>query len=141
MHRLTRDEMLMNMALLASERSTCSRLHVGAIAASSGRVLSTGYNGAPTGLPHCDHTQDDGPCQAATHAEANVIAFAARHGVSLRGADMYVTHAPCVSCAHLIINAGISIVFYANPFRDRAGIELLHRAHVGIVHMKEFQTA
>lgn len=92
-------------------------------------MLSTGYNGPPSGLPHCQH-ENGTPCDDAVHAEANAIAFAARHGVAVEHATMYVTNSPCTGCAKLIINAGLSEVFYLEPYRDPSGIILLTRANV-----------
>ncbi|ANA85748.1 deoxycytidylate deaminase [Gordonia phage Axym] len=130
--RVGREQWLIDLATVISQRSTCSRLHVGAIAVRSGQLLAAGYNGAPAGMPHCVHT-DEQPCTRAVHAEVNVIASAARYGASLDGAELYVTHSPCVSCAGLLINAGISKVTFYVPFRDAAGIELLEEAGVTVV--------
>ncbi|QDM56321.1 deoxycytidylate deaminase [Gordonia phage SweatNTears] len=129
--RVGREEWLIDLATVISQRSTCSRLQVGAIAVRSGQLLAAGYNGAPAGMPHCVHT-DDQPCTRAVHAEVNCIASAARYGVSLTGAEVYVTHSPCVSCAGLLINAGISKVTFYIPFRDEAGINLLEEAGVNV---------
>lgn len=129
MNRPSRHDMLMGVAGVVAARGTCNRLHVGAVISRDGRVLSTGYNGPPSGLPHCDH--DNGtPCDDAVHAEANVIAFAARYGTAVEGADVYVTHSPCSSCAKLLINAGVASVYYKTPFRDASGILLLTRAGI-----------
>lgn len=129
--RIGREQWLIDLATVISQRSTCSRLHVGAIAVRSGQLLAAGYNGAPAGMPHCVHT-DEQPCTRAVHAEVNCIASAARYGVSLTGAEVYVTHSPCVSCAGLLINAGISKVTFYIPFRDEAGINLLEEAGVNV---------
>lgn len=126
----------MGVAQMISTRGTCNRLQVGAVVSRDGRVLATGYNGPPSGLSHCDHPAGDyeqaivRPCTDAVHAEANVIAFAARYGTAVEGADAYVTHSPCTSCAKLLINAGLSQVFYLIPFRDLSGVLLLIRAGV-----------
>ena len=122
--RIGREEWLIALADVISLRGTCSRLRVGAIATRHGQLLAAGYNGAPTALPHCVHN-DDEPCTRAVHAEVNVIASAAKYGVSLLNADVYVTHSPCASCAGLLINAGINRVVYKHEFRDKAGIHLL----------------
>lgn len=128
--------MLMGVARVVAERGTCNRLLVGAVISREGRVLSTGYNGPPAGLPHCAHDEDDyqngevRPCGDAVHAEANAVAVAAKFGVVTNGADLYVTHSPCSGCAKLLINAGIDQVFFEIPFRDPAGILLLIRAGV-----------
>lgn len=121
--------MLIGVAHVIATRATCNRLHVGAVISREGRVLSTGYNGPPSGLPHCNHDADD-PCDDAMHAEANAVAFAARFGTPTENAEMFLTHSPCVGCARLIINAGLSHVYYQTPFRDVSGILLLTRAGV-----------
>lgn len=131
--------MLMDMARTVARRGTCNRLQVGALISREGRALSTGYNGPPSGLPHCNHpdVQLPGmptqPCEDAVHAEANVVAFAAKFGVATDGADVYVTHSPCVACARLLINAGLNQVFFRIPFRDPSGIVLLRSAGVRCV--------
>lgn len=127
--RISRDQMLMEMALIASKRSTCNRKHVGAIIAIEGRPVSVGYAGAPAGLPHClEHgclTGPDGGCIRTQHAEANAIAFAARKGIATERATLYTTVSPCLACAKLIINAGIEDVWYLERYRKTEGIDLL----------------
>lgn len=135
--RPDRDTVLLNIAHLMSKRSTCTRRQVGALAEKDGRVLVTGYNGAPSRLPHCSdrgscRLNDNGGCLDAVHAEANIVAFAAKYGISLQGATVYVTCAPCVECAKLLINAGIKEVVYEEEYRDSRGIELLVQAGVKI---------
>lgn len=129
MTRPTEVEYLLDVAHVVATRATCSRLQVGAVLARDGRILSTGRNGAPSGLPHCEHL-DDAPCAVSVHAEANALAFAARHGVATAGAALYVTHAPCRGCAGLLVNAGIAHVVYARPFRSADGADLLAAASV-----------
>ena len=137
MSHMPRDITLMAVAAIYSTRGTCSRLQVGAVASRDGRVLTTGYNGAPSGLTHCDHSPDaKRPCDIAVHAEANAIAFAAKYGVALHDAELHVTHMPCLKCAQLIINAGISRVVFSHAYRDTSGVALLIDAHV-IVHQLE----
>lgn len=131
--RPTRHDMLMGVAEVVALRGTCNRLKVGAVISREGRVLSTGYNGPPSGLPHCAHDQRylaKDSCSDAVHAEANAVAFAARFGVATEAADLYVTHSPCVTCAKLMINAGLSSVYFRIPFRDVSGIHLLASAGV-----------
>lgn len=133
--RPDRDTWLMKAAQLAAERSTCERAPVGAVIAREGRIVVTGYNGAPAGLPHCrglDLTCGQPFCVVATHAEANAIAWAARHGVATDGCDLYCSLSPCVDCARLIINAGIREVMYATEYRLTDGINLLVRAGIGV---------
>jgi dCMP deaminase len=143
--------MLMRQAEIVAERSTCARAHVGVVIAHDGRVVSQGYNGAPAGMAHCDHTcgcaskfakpspltdihspgcPAIGACTIAVHAEANAIAFAARYGVATGGAMLFTTLAPCAACAQLSINAGIIRVVFAKPYRFDLGINLLMDAGV-----------
>lgn len=163
MGRLTRNEMLMSMASVVAQRGTCSRLQVGAVISRDGRIIATGYNGAPAGLPHCNHELDGaiigrrisdrdgllgepirlgsrsevttGGCTWAVHAEQNAIAFAARHGLALDRGELHVTHAPCASCARSIINAGIQRVTYTTPYRLTEGVDLLHQAGINVLAM------
>jgi dCMP deaminase len=140
------------------QRSTCTRLNVGVVIARDHRILVTGYNGAPAGMPHCNHTctcesqvwtpgvrygedgMDHHPmcsvdklgCTVAVHAEANAIAWAARYGVTLDGTELFTTHAPCLPCAQLIINAGIMRVVFGVYYRDKAGLKLLESAHISV---------
>lgn len=136
MTRISRDHMLMSAAKVFSERSTCNRLHVGAVIAREGRILSSGYNGPPKGFPHCNHSPDDGECFRATHAEANAIVFAARYGVAIEDTSLYTTHSPCIRCAHLIINSGITQVFYNVEYRDPTGVQFLAEAGVDMMFLK-----
>lgn len=122
----------LELATWFGEHGTCSRLRVGAILVRDRRIISTGYNGAPAGLPHCNHYDFDEPCERAVHAEANVIAFAAKYGVSTQDTVLYTTHAPCVSCSQLIINAGITKVVYGEAYRITEGQELLEEAGIVI---------
>lgn len=124
MNRPTRAEMLMEVASVVAKRSTCNRLAVGAVIALDARVISMGYNGPPSGISHCDH-HNGSPCDAAVHAEANAIVFAARHGLSTQYTSLYVTHMPCPRCAQLIINSGITSVQWAIPYRDDSGVDLM----------------
>ncbi|MCA1800000.1 MAG: hypothetical protein LC650_01735 [Actinobacteria bacterium] len=131
---------------MRTERSTCPRLHVGAVFSRDGRILVTGYNGAPKGLPHCEHecncrfyqgVHDEGcrfeqPCLTAEHAERNAIAWAARNGVKLEGCEVHVTHMPCLACAMSLINAGVERVTYRNPYRILDGVNLLRQAGIEV---------
>ncbi len=116
------DEYFLNIAFSVAERSTCDRAHVGAVIVRDRRILTTGYNGAPAGLPHCDdvgHLLVDGHCVRTLHAEQNAIIQAARHGVNTPNSIIYVTHQPCLNCAKMIINAGIQRVVYAGNYPDQ----------------------
>jgi dCMP deaminase len=152
--RPTREQMLMEMAGVAAKRSTCSRAQVGVVIARDGRVLVTGYNGAPSGLPHCSHECDcsydevvEGgvpvrrihkpecnskePCVISVHAEANAIAYAARWGISLEDSELYTTMVPCLPCAQLLVNSGVIMVYFQSEYRDGRGLELLKNASIG----------
>ena len=120
----------MDHARLVARRSTCSRLHVGAVASRDGRLLVSGYNGAPAGIPHCDHEASPGSCKRSVHAEANVIAYAARWGISLEGAELTTTHSPCLSCCQLLVNSGIRRVVFDEFFREEDGLDLLSEAGI-----------
>lgn len=134
--RISRADMLLEVAAVIAKRGTCERLTVGAVIARDGRILSSGYNGAPKGLDHCGplHCQLDRPCTWATHAEMNAITAAANAGVATHGATMYCTDSPCVECAKAIINAGIADVHFRRKYRLVIGLELLTAAGIGWEH-------
>lgn len=134
--RVDWDTYFMAIAKQVATRSTCDRKHVGAVIVREKTILSTGYNGSVRGLPHCDdvgHLMENGHCVRTVHAEANAIAQAARNGVSVRDAEIYVTASPCFNCFKLIVNAGIKKIFYGEFYRDtrihdfaeELGIELI----------------
>jgi dCMP deaminase len=111
----------MNIASEVASRSTCDRKHVGAVIVRDKTILSTGYNGSVRGLPHCDdvgHMMVDGHCVATIHAEANAIIQAAKNGVRVDGADIYITASPCWNCFKIVSNAGIKNIYYGEFYRD-----------------------
>ena len=123
--RPTWDEYFIKIAEIVGSRSTCDRAHVGAVITRSNVILSTGYNGAPRGLPHCDdvgHEIVDGHCVRTVHAEANAIAQAARNGSPIEGATIYTTISPCYDCFKMMVNAGIQRVFYKQFYSSRYGL-------------------
>lgn len=126
-----KDRDYLGLAWFFGAHSTCKRLGVGAVLVRDKRIISTGYNGAPSGLAHCTH-DDITPCDRAVHAEANCIAFAAKVGIATEGAVLYSTHAPCISCAQLIINSGIGKVVYGERYRATEGQELLEEAGIPV---------
>lgn len=129
----------MQIAATVAQRSTCNRAHVGAVIARDRRILTTGYNGSPAGLPHCDdagHLMIDGHCVRTLHAEQNAIIQAALHGVTIEGATVYVTHQPCLNCAKMIINAGITRVVYAGSYPDENSRHFLAEANISLIHLK-----
>jgi len=131
----------MNITNLVAERSTCTRRAVGAVLVKDKRILSTGYNGAPTGLKHCLEIgclreelgvvsgQMHELCRG-IHAEQNAIIQAAYHGVSVNGAVIYCTNQPCSICARMIINAGIQKIYYQSGYADSLAKELLGEAGI-----------
>ena len=132
----------MEIAGIVAKRSTCMRRSVGALVVKEKRILSTGYNGAPSGLKHC---LDLGCIREQTgvasgerhelcrglHAEQNAIIQAAYHGVSIRGSVLYSTHLPCSICVKMIINAGIVQIFYLEGYPDDLAAQLI--AESGII--------
>jgi len=131
----------MKIAHIVKERSTCLRRKVGAVLVKDMHILSTGYNGAPKGLPHCSETgclreklnipsgQRHELCRG-VHAEQNAIIQAAVFGVSTRGSTLYVTDFPCSICAKIIINAEIKEIVYDSPYEDPESLNLLNSAGV-----------
>ncbi len=120
--RIGWDEYFLKIAEIVSSRSTCDRRHVGAVIVKDKIVLSTGYNGAPRGLGHCDdvgHEIVGGHCVRTVHAEANAITQAALNGASINGACIYLTNSPCYDCFKMIINAGIREVKYRDFYMSR----------------------
>ena len=119
------DETWMQVARVVSARATCSRLAVGSVLTRDGRIVSTGWNGAPAGQPHCTHDGTEQSCKRSIHSEANAIGFAARHGVRTDGTTLYVTHAPCSICAPVVVAAGVVRVVYGQEYRSDAGVNYL----------------
>ena len=132
-HRPSWDEYFMTLANEVATRTTCLRRGVGAVIVKDRRILATGYNGVPTGMAHCAETgclrqqlgvpsgQRHEICRG-LHAEQNAIIQAARYGINITGASIYVNTQPCVVCAKMLINAGIEEIVYQNPYPD----ELFH---------------
>lgn len=126
--RLSRPALFMRVAHLYGERSSCPRAQVGVTATREGRIVASGYVGAPHGQPHCLEVGcliEDGGCIRSVHAEANMIAWAARTGTSLEGTEVWCTHSPCLPCAKVLINAGITEFNYTTVYRDDRAIALL----------------
>ena len=136
------DAYFMQIAHLVKTRATCPRRQVGAVIVRDRRILATGYNGAPAGLPHCptggpDHDWPDGcmragHCIRALHAEQNALLQAARIGVACEGGTIYVTCQPCSACAKMVINAGVQRVIYEGDYPDPFSLELFRDAHMEV---------
>ena len=133
----------MSITEMVASRSTCLRRRVGAILVKEKRILATGYNGAPAGLPHCEVVgclRENSHIPSGTrhelcrglHAEQNAILQAAHYGIPIAGSVLYCTNKPCVICAKMIINAGITEVIYREGYNDPLADQLLEEAHVQI---------
>jgi dCMP deaminase len=131
------DEYFMRIALQVATRATCDRKHVGALIVRGKNILATGYNGSIGGLGHCDeegHMLEDGHCVRTIHAEANAVIQAARNGVRIEGAGIYVTASPCFSCFKLIANAGLRRIVYGEFYRDQRIFDFAQALHIELVH-------
>lgn len=129
----------MQMAEIAKTRSTCKRRQIGAVIVKDKRLLSTGYNGAPSGTAHCldigcmreelgiPSGQRHELCRG-LHAEQNAIIQAAYHGVSIQGATLYSTLQPCILCAKMAINAGIKKIIFKGQYPDELSMKMLEEA-------------
>ena len=115
--RLEWDEYFMSIALLASQRSPCHRLHVGSVIVKDNRLISMGYNGYIPGAPHISRVKDDHE-QSIIHSEVNAIADCAKRGTSLKDAKIYVTHYPCINCFRSIAACGIKEIVYLNDYKN-----------------------
>ena len=135
------DEYFMGIARDVAARSTCNLRRVGAVVVIDRRIVATGYDGAPHGMPHCTEAgckivvvTEDGKssekCDRVVHAEQNAIIQCALHGVSCRGGTIYTTARPCRLCAKIIANAGIKKVVYCDEPSDREPFEILRVAQV-----------
>ncbi len=146
--RASWDEYFMEIAEIVKTRSTCLRRQVGAVLVKEHRILTTGYNGAPSGLKHCI---DLGGCKRAKlgipsgqrhelcralHAEQNAIIQAAKIGVSTEGSILYVTTQPCVICAKMLINAGIVKIIHKGDYPDSMAKEILKEANIEVVKVE-----
>jgi len=141
------DEYFLSIANLVATRSTCLRRKVGAVVVKNKQVLATGYNGAPSGITHCSEVgcmreklkvpsgERHELCRA-LHAEQNAFLQAARHGVSLEGAVLYITTQPCSICAKMIINVGIKKIIIQGTYPDEFALEFLKEAGV-IIQVEE----
>ena len=145
------DEYFMGIVELVKTRSTCLRRQVGALVVKDKRILASGYNGAPVGCNHCHELgclreklgipsgQRHELCRA-THAEQNAIAQAAYSGICIKDSTLYLTTQPCVLCAKLAINAGISKIIFKGDYPDELSMELLQEAGVRVIKYEGSET-
>lgn len=146
MNRPNWDQYWMQIASDSKSRSTCLRRQVGAVIVRNNQILSMGYNGAPTKLEHCEKTgclrqqlnipsgQRAEICRA-VHAEQNAIIQAAKHGVSIENASIYITSFPCSICAKMLINAGINEIVYDEEYPDDLSKNLLKETNITVRRM------
>ncbi len=135
------DDYFMTIAEDVATRATCIRRKVGAVLVKDKRILSTGYNGVPTGITHCTpetclrtiYNVPSGErhelCRG-LHAEQNAIIQAAYHGVSIKDAILYVTHQPCSICTKMLINSGIRKFIFKHPYKDTLAMDMMEEAGV-----------
>ena len=145
------EDYFMDMAELVSKRSTCIRRAIGAVIVKDNRLLTTGYNGAPINIEHCidvgclreELNVPSGErhelCRG-IHAEQNAIIQAARYGIKINGSIMFCTNQPCSICSKMIINAGIKKVYYRDRYPDNIGEEMLIKAGVEVIQLKEVES-
>jgi dCMP deaminase len=142
------DEYFMEITRVVATRSTCMRRQVGCVIVKDKRLLTSGYNGAPSGLSHCSQagcireklTIPSGERQElcrGLHGEQNAIVQAALHGVSVAGGTLYCTHQPCITCTKMIVNAGIVRVVFENNYPDALAREIFAEAGIDVVHYKQ----
>ncbi len=138
----------MDIASLVAMRSTCIRRSVGALIVKNRRILSTGYNGAPVGIAHCRETgclreklnvpsgERHELCRG-IHAEQNAIIQAAYHGVSIKDSILYCTNQPCFICAKMIINAGITKIYFKDSYADKLSESMIKEAKIKLIRLEK----
>ncbi|RJO63822.1 MAG: cytidine deaminase [Candidatus Omnitrophota bacterium] len=141
--RISWDEYFIQIARLVSQRSTCLRRQVGAVIVKDKRILATGYNGAPSGLPHCleigclreklkiPSGQRHELCRG-LHAEQNAIIQASLYGICAKDSCVYITNQPCIICAKMLINAGIKEIVITAGYPDTMALEFLNQAKIKV---------
>lgn len=140
--RIPWDQYFMAQALLLSLRSTCTRLEVGATLVRDRRIIAGGYNGSVSGDTHCIDDGCylvDGHCIRTIHAEMNAILQCAKLGISTEGAEIYVTHFPCLQCTKALLQAGVKTIHYLHNYHnDPYGLELIEQVG-GSVYQVELE--
>ncbi|MEW5758772.1 MAG: cytidine/deoxycytidylate deaminase family protein [Candidatus Omnitrophota bacterium] len=146
--RPTWDEYFLDVAHLVCRRSTCLRRNVGAVIVKNKRILATGYNGAPSGLRHCDEVgcirdklkipsgERHELCRG-LHAEQNALLQAALYGISVKDAILYITNLPCIICTKMIINAGIKEIVIQSGYPDKMSRDFLKAAKIKLKIIKK----
>jgi dCMP deaminase len=146
--RISWDEYFLKLAMLVAERSTCLRHHVGAIIVKDKRILTTGYNGAVSGMKSClelgcmrDRLKIESGTRhelcRAVHAEQNSIIQAGLYGINVSGSTMYITHSPCIICAKMIANAGIKRIVTFADYPDKNALELFKKKGIRLDRVRK----
>lgn len=131
------DRSYLEMASVWAKNSYCTRRKVGAILVKDRMIISDGYNGTPSGFENVCEDENGVTKPYVLHAEANAITKLARSNNNSEGATIYITASPCIECAKLIIQSGITRVVYGEKYRLMDGIELLERAGIEVVYLGE----
>ena len=131
------DKHYLEMAAVWAKNSYCKRRQVGALLVKNKMIISDGFNGTPAGFENQCEDENDVTKPYVLHAEANAITKVANSGNSSEGATLYITTAPCIECAKLIIQSGIERVVYSEEYRKSEGIELLKRANIKVENFKD----
>lgn len=131
------DKHYLEMAAIWAKNSYCKRRQVGALLVKDRMIISDGFNGTPAGFENQCEDENDVTKPYVLHAEANAITKVAKSGNSSEGATLYITTAPCIECAKLIIQSGIKRVVYAEEYRKSEGIELLKRTNITVENFKD----
>ncbi len=129
----------MGIAEIVATRSTCPRKMVGAVIVRDKNILSTGYNGSISGLPHCTEAGcmiENDHCVRTIHAEANAIIQAAKHGVNINDSTIYVTASPCWNCFKTIANSGIRRIVFGEFYKDERIFKFSKKLGIELVHLK-----
>ncbi len=129
------DEYFLKLAMLASERATCPRMHCGCILVKDKNVIASGYNGSIPGDDHCEEAGCliiDNHCVRTVHAEMNALIQAAKRGHAVEGSTAYITNMPCTTCSKALITAGIKRVVVFSDFHDTLAVEFFKKGRVRI---------
>lgn len=129
-------EYFMNVAQLTANLSYAERLKVGAVLVRDKRILLCGYNGTPPGSDN--QLEQDGITKPdVSHAEENLIIYAAKNGISLKDTELFITHSPCPTCSRLIYGSGIKKIYYRECYRDKSGLDFLRKLGIKLEHYAE----
>jgi dCMP deaminase len=143
------DQYFMDIADIVAHRATCSRAKIGAVIVREKNIVATGYNGSPAGHPHCTEVgcliyvsrnpdgEEEENCFRTIHAEINAIAQAAKSGVKIDGADIYITSSPCYHCLKTLINTGIKRIFYRKPYKIDKIRPLLENSDIQLIQVTD----